>query len=366
MKTMRIWITLWMFALPLLALGQINMNIHLNNAPTVVIDMSDVDSVYYLMANAPSIMTRPATAISVTSAVSGGEIVTDSTFFIVERGILWSSSPAPSFADNVISLGGGNADHFSLISGLLPASTYYVVAYLITVSDTIYGNEVSFTTLIPMYTQGGGVTDPDGNFYETVIIGDQEWMAENLRTSKYANGGSIPLSCNSSVTAQSVHCWVDSVTTLIYGRFYNWDAVAHANNICPTGWHVPSNAEWMQLRDHLDPNAINDTTNVAGGMMKRPETVESGVGHWLSPNTDATNVSGFSALPGGWLNGYGTPISSYYFGAGVYGAWWTSTYGGIFGEPHRYYHITHDDSALKRNGLGIAQFSMFSVRCVKD
>jgi uncharacterized protein (TIGR02145 family) len=140
---------------------------------------------------------------------------------------------------------------------------------------------------------GEVVTDIDGNVYNTVTIGDQVWMAENLKTTKLNDGTSISNAIDNIAWASLStpgYCWFinNRATYEIYGALYNWYAV-YTDKLCPTGWHVPSNSEWTTLTDHLGG------AEVAGGKLK-----ESGSSHWASPNTGATNVTGFTALPGGY------------------------------------------------------------------
>ncbi|MFN5628176.1 MAG: fibrobacter succinogenes major paralogous domain-containing protein [Bacteroidota bacterium] len=147
----------------------------------------------------------------------------------------------------------------------------------------------------------GSITDQDGNVYKTIVIGTQEWMAENLKSSHYLNGDLIPWVTNEATwgaLTTGAACWYnnDSITyNCPYGRLYNWYAVTDTRNVCPTGWHVPSDAEWTTLINHIDTNAVGGSNNnTAGGKMK-----STGTQYWPSPNTDATNESGFSGLPGG-------------------------------------------------------------------
>ncbi len=139
------------------------------------------------------------------------------------------------------------------------------------------------------------VTDIDGNVYEIVKIGNQWWMAENLKVTHYRNGNPIPNVISYSEwenLTTGVYCSYDNSTSHMdtYGCFYNWYAVNDSRNIAPEGWHVPSDAEWQTLVDYLGGDAV------AGGKLK-----ETGFLHWSTPNTGTTNESGFTALPGGYL-----------------------------------------------------------------
>ena len=161
---------------------------------------------------------------------------------------------------------------------------------------------------------GTTVIDVDGNVYQTVIIGTQEWLAENLKTTKFKNGTSIPLVTSNvewSNLSTPAYCWYNNNQTTYgntYGALYNWQTVA-TGNLCPTGWHVPTDAEWTKLTDYLGG------LNVAGGKLK-----ETGTAHWHEPNNGATNESGFTALPGGLRYDNGDFFSIEYGGN-----WWSST-----------------------------------------
>lgn len=136
----------------------------------------------------------------------------------------------------------------------------------------------------------------DDKVYKIVKIGNQVWMAENLNTSHYLNGDSIPqVQDKAEWVALTTGAWCyyqnDAENGKTYGKLYNWYAVNDPRGLAPEGWHIPTDAEWIALIDYLGG------TNVAGGKMKQIGTV-----HWISPNLGATNESGFSALPGGlWV-----------------------------------------------------------------
>jgi len=196
----------------------------------------------------------------------------------------------------------------------------------------------------------GSVTDIDGNIYKTIIIGTQTWMAENLKTTKYRNGDPIPnVTDNTAWYALSTgsYCWYnnDAATyKATYGVLYNWGAVSDSRNIAPTGWHIPTDAEWTTLTTFLGGESV------AGGKLK-----ETGTTHWQSPNTGATNSSGFTALPGGCRVQIGTFDS---VNGGGY--WWSSTDNSITNAWNRsiFYGSVDRVSNYKHNG--------FSVRCLRD
>ena len=245
------------------------------------------------------------------------------------------------------------------------------------------GNQITHTIsdIINVTFSGGGIVSTPGtpvNYndatYPTIVLGNgQEWMAENLRTSKYNDGSTIPLVTDDAQWATNqdiansfpMMCWYDNdeatYTANKFGALYNWFAINPSTNgnknICPAGWHVPSDADWNILIGYLDPshdpNAIGAAQSTsAGGKMK-----SVGTKFWLSPNTDATNQTGFSGLPGGGRYGYGL------FGdTGNYGFWWSSTERNNIESWGRYLNNSFGD--VFRN-FGAKRFGL-SVRCLKD
>ncbi|MFN5386711.1 MAG: fibrobacter succinogenes major paralogous domain-containing protein, partial [Bacteroidota bacterium] len=202
----------------------------------------------------------------------------------------------------------------------------------------------------------GSMTDQDGNVYKTIVIGTQEWMAENLRARTYRNGVAIPLVTDltqwaanyNNGTALPMMCWYlnDSATYACpYGRLYNWYAASDVRNLCPTGWHVPSDAEWTTLTTFLGGN-------VAGGKMK-----STGTQYWISPNAAADNSSGFSGLPGGLRDSNG-PFDY----VGNYGYWWSSTEDSANFAWTRSLNDFSGNAYRDYNG----KTDGFSVRCLRD
>jgi uncharacterized protein (TIGR02145 family) len=208
-----------------------------------------------------------------------------------------------------------------------------------------------------------GVKDIDNNRYDIVTIGTQTWMAENLKTTRYNDGAVIPLGTDNGAwgTASSngddAYCWYDNDTSslITYGALYNWysiDMSSNGNkNVCPIGWHIPTEGEWDILRDHLDP-AASGNNNIAGSKMK-----EAGLAHWYSPNTGATNDSGFAGLPGGYRSNIGSFID-----VGINGTWWSSTVSSSSGAWFRF--LSNSDDVVTR--LGFNKGSGLSVRCLRD
>jgi uncharacterized protein (TIGR02145 family) len=196
----------------------------------------------------------------------------------------------------------------------------------------------------------GTVTDIDGNIYPTVLIGNQWWMAENLRTATYANGEPIPNVTDNIAWGQlSSGAWCNYIHDVenngVYGKLYNFYTTVDPRGLCPTGWHVPTDAEWTVLTDYLGG------LSVAGGKMKS-------ITGWNGQNTGGTNESGFSGLPAGYRYG----LDGYFNYVGYYGYWWSSTESSASSAWNRYLYYGYGDATRyygnKRSG--------FSVRCVRD
>lgn len=202
-----------------------------------------------------------------------------------------------------------------------------------------------------MKNQAQTVTDYDGNVYDTVKIGTQVWLLENIKVTHYRNGDIITNIKDFGTWRNSgsgARCYYnnDSITyASVYGVLYNWYAVNDSRNIAPVGWHVPSNAEWLTLINYLGGDSV------AGGKLK-----EIGFTHWQSPNTGATNQSGFTALPGGG-RGFETSYSRIDSNA----SWWCSTVYPI--EATLYgvaYNFKYSYAGSTSRACGT------SIRCVKD
>jgi len=189
--------------------------------------------------------------------------------------------------------------------------------------------------------------DINGNEYLTIKIGSQVWMAENLRTTHYRNGDKILYVSDSQqwdnlTTGAYTYYNNEEINMNTYGCLYNWHVANDSRNIAPEGWHVPTEAEWITLINYLQGS---------GGKMK-----EEGTTHWQSPNTGATNESGFTALPGGQHIGWG------FYHLGTNGYWWSVTeYDSTSGINLTLYHDNSDwwlSDFYKTDG--------FSIRCIMD
>jgi uncharacterized protein (TIGR02145 family) len=207
-----------------------------------------------------------------------------------------------------------------------------------------------FAFMIGIALNAQTVKDVDGNDYKTVTIGSQVWMVENLRTTKYNDGTSIPLVTDKlawSNLKTPAYCWYDNEQSKydsVYGVIYNW-YVVNTEKLCPIAWHIPSDTEWTTLTDYLKG------IKVAGGKLK-----ETGTTHWII-NIDGTNKSGFTALPGGTRNQMG---GFHYIEEK--GFWWSSTQNSIISAWYR--AVYSDQKYIGRYTL--EKSNGFSVRCVKD
>ena len=334
------------------------MNIYQNNGNTIQVPLNTIDSITYTISNPgvlATLITLPIGNITTTSAVSGGTISNSGGTTITHRGICWNNTPNPTTADSMIENGAGTGSFTINLSWLSPNTTYYVRAFAINSAGTAYGNELSFTTstsnTIISSNPGAGVTF-NGYTYSSIVLGNgQEWMAENLKTTVYANGDPIPNVTDSAqwITTTS-GAWVnynnDNQLDNVYGKLYNWYTVDDTRNVCPNGWHVPANTDWEILVNYLGGASL------AGGKMK-----STGTQFWQSPNTNATNSIGFSGLPGGYR-----PISDQYTYIGNYCFWWSSSMYDLTTSWGR--DLYYLNGNLATNGLD--KHSGLSVRCLKN
>jgi uncharacterized protein (TIGR02145 family) len=224
-----------------------------------------------------------------------------------------------------------------------------VLKVLFTPTNTATIDTVSKTVKINV-TQATTVADADGNIYNIITIGTQLWMAENLKTTKYNDSTAIPkvlIGADWAALTTPAYCWYDNAPAnkTPYGALYNWYTVG-TGKLCPTGWHVPTDAEWTTLITYLGGESV------AGSKIK-----ETGTTHWKTPNSDATNESGFTAVPGGLRNG-SDGICSFLTNNALF---WSNTQNGS-NVWNRIFVSTNgtcvQGSYAKKTGL--------SVRCIKN
>ena len=215
----------------------------------------------------------------------------------------------------------------------------------------------------------GEVTDYDGNVYQTVQIGNQVWMAENLKVTHYPDGTEIPLVTNNTSwgnladnDTKKAYCFYNNDENSLYGALYTSAAAMNGNastrenpsgiqGVCPDNWHLPSDLEWYELRSYLG-------IATAAGQMKTTGTLQDGTGLWNTPNTGATNESGFSALPGGDRR----PDNGTFRNLGYGGAWLTTYH--TSATDVKVMNITYLNEDIK--AFNLPKSGAYSVRCVKD
>ncbi len=259
-------------------------------------------------AEIPQVATLPVKDVACTGASSGGDVLCDGGAPITARGVCWSISKNPTTDDHHTTDGKDKGRFSSVLAGLSENTTWYLRAYATNEAGTAYGESVSFTTAQGC---GGTIEDIDGNVYKVVAIGRQTWMAENLRTTNYNDGspGLDRAGLNFHNFFSGVYSYPehDSVYSIPYGALYNYYAV-ETGKLCPKGWHVPSNAEWNELKDYIGEK---------GFLGKEGKTIKSTTG-WAQGG-NGLDVFGFNALPAGLIY-TGLPIEF-----GWLGSFWTST-----------------------------------------
>jgi len=230
----------------------------------------------------PAVTTGTVTNITSTTATASGNVTDSGSRAITARSVCYATTPSPTITNGTVVANGTNATGAFTVSltGLLASTTYYVRAYVTTSVGISYGADTVFTT------------SSIAASLPRVTIGTQVWSSKNLDVATYRNGDPIPQVTDQTqwvALTTGAWCWYnnDSATYgATYGRLYNWYAVNDPRGLAPQGWHVPTYAEWITLTNFLGGYLV------AGGAMKS-------VTGWISPNTGATNSSGFTCLPGG-------------------------------------------------------------------
>ncbi|MDR3652886.1 MAG: fibrobacter succinogenes major paralogous domain-containing protein [Paludibacter sp.] len=293
----------------------------------------------------PVVETKSITAIGSGTATCWGNIPSDPGSAISARGVCWSTKPNPTTSNSKATTIAGTGNFSVAMSGLTMGTKYYIRCYATNKTGTAYGNQLTFTTLL---------VDYDGNTYNTVTIGTQVWMAENLKVTKFRNGNTITNNLDPTTWANLTspsYCSYDNsaANKTTYGNLYNWSAVNDIRDIAPTGWHVPTQAEWTTLINYLGG------ASVAGDILK-----ETGNTHWTGSYASATNTSGFTALPGGSIvlqnSNYG------FYNIGTTGQWWSSSEA----DSNSAYSWSLSNNSAQAVNVNVAKQSGFSIRCVKD
>ncbi len=332
------------------------------------LNFAEINSLYNADLKTPVVLTAETTNITQTTATSGGNITSDGGAPVIARGVCWNIAGNPTIADNHTNDGTGTGTWVSELAELKPATTYYVRAYATNSEGAAYGEEKQFATRSELET-GTFIDLRDGNEYQWVKIGNQVWMAENLKYLPVvqSNAEFQTLGINSQpgygvygydgcdvATAKS------QANYTTYGVLYNWFAV-NSENVCPVGWHVPIDAEWTTLTDHLTNNAYGyegSGDDIAKSMAATYGWGTDGTPGNVGNDQASNNCSGFTALPGGTRDYFG---GSFGF-IGDYGGWWLAT--AIDPEMawcwEMYYNYNNVQSRCTFTKYG------FSVRCLKD
>jgi uncharacterized protein (TIGR02145 family) len=303
----------------------------------------------------PVVVTNSVVVADYDSAYATGTVTNTNGNAVTARGFVWATSAYPTTANNVLTVGSGLGSFSGGISPLLSNTKYYVRAYATNDVGTAYGAQDTIFIIAGATAtciSGSTVTDYDGNSYPTVSIGTQCWMASNLKVSHFNDGTSI-----SNVTYYAnnsdawnypqIAAWCDaydnSSNEASYGKLYDgFVAASTTENVCPVNWHVPSTADWNILIGYLGGGSV------AGGQMKTTTL-------WTSPNTGATDASGFSATPGGEMQING---GMYNFGYDAY--FWASTNPTYPAYVTLGYNSTTVSSGTGPNGSG------YAIRCVHN
>jgi uncharacterized protein (TIGR02145 family) len=304
-------------------------------------------------ANFPTIITGEIDSITINSAISGG-VIPDPAYKGIPMGLCWGTSPHPDTGSTKITVNVPYVGFKSKMTGLRPGTRYYVRAFALASAGVSYGNEIEFTTSLEF----GMVRDIDGNEYKTVQIGNYRWMAENLRTTRYNDGLAIPNVTDGIEWATLDHAaysWYkndEAAYKVPYGAYYNRHVVTGSRNVCPSGWHVATPAEWSTLPCSLDGPYPGEMSQY---YPCRELLAQDYWGH-------ANNLTGFSAIS----TGVRQALTYYYL----------QPYGGFNGFGYCAFFWLADGSSkylLNDDGFLYAElhdspseFDGYSIRCVED
>ncbi len=299
----------------------------------------------------PTVKTVDATNIFSSQANAGGIITSEGSSVVTEKGVCWSTVPGPTKASSRTIDGGGAASFTSLMINLSPFTKYYFRAYATNSEGTAYGLTYQLITLQGTFLNSKGVTDIDGNSYQTVRIGTslsgyQEWMAEDLKTTRFNDGVVIKNELNDSIWQHSntaAYRYYNNDPTN-KSKLYNYHVVANGN-VCPSGWHVPNTSDWEIIFSKLGSHS-----EIHGKLMKSPGTLD-----WEIPG--GTNSSGFGGTGTGGVTSSGTFEKNK-----KEGRWWTST--NISNERSYAYFLYSNLDEILINSITVQ--NGIAIRCVKD
>jgi uncharacterized protein (TIGR02145 family) len=308
-----------------------------------------------LNENTPAVNTNDVTSVTNSTAVCGGSVTSDGGFPITEYGVYWGTSQHPETTGTKLQAAVGDSLFSLNLSGLTSEAQYFVTAYATNSSGTSFGTEKQFITY-------GTVKDIDGNTYNTIMLKTENiayfWMKENLRTTRYNDGTAIPLITDSlewSSSSGDGYCWYNNDMASYkdkFGALYNFKASSmHVSNylnshqICPVGW--ANGGDYNDLRYFFLDNNLEE-----GGKLKS-------ITGWVSPNTGATNETGFSALPGGYRDGF----SGKYYGMGSEAYFSDPTLNWPTGMENYAFRLSYNRSFIDYYHNGSTDG--YSIRCSK-
>ncbi len=303
--------------------------------------------------------------ITAKSADIVATVVSNGYDSVIARGVCWSTSHNPTISDSLTSDGIGIGSYTSSLTGIVDGTTYYVRAYATNRVGTAYSEERSFKASLICGVDV--LTDIEDNTYQTLQLGQQCWMKENLRTTKYADG--TPINSSSWYYPNN-----NSSYKPTYGLLYTWAAVMNGTTsssanpsgvqgICPAGWHVPSDAEWTQLTEYVaaqnDYICGGNTAYIAKALASSIGWVQQGnsdVPCWVANNQGGNNRTGFGALPAGYYNNN----NGGYYNQCAY--FWSTTEYDSSNAYYRSLNATKTTVSRSKEGKGWG----FSVRCLRD
>jgi uncharacterized protein (TIGR02145 family) len=344
--------------------------------------------------SAVNIITTEMSVVGSTLAIAGGNVINNGGKIVVQRGVCWATNQNPSINNAITSNGGGLGLYTSDLYQLTPNTTYFLRAYALTSDGGVYyGNEISFSTssIVGTINSCGvenifngeltysSLIDIDGNIYKTIVIGNQEWMAENFKATRYSNGDSVTFIADPDIWINTGEgAWSNLEGDTFYncncGNVYNWYAVSDERNLCPNGWHVPNDQDWNNLLGFVDPEFSPISADAFGINSFIFPTQSDTASYFLKSKNfnllelpGSYNQSGFSAL----ACGNKSAIDGIHYGFSIPTTFWSSS-------PGYYYPYTGFEESLEgitrtlynqnnsvyKNSLNVG--NGFPVRCVKN
>ena len=299
-----------------------------------------------------TVTTAAVSNLTSIAGVSGGNVTSDGGTPVTARGIVWGTTINPTVEGNHTIDGTGAGTFTSNLTGLSSGTVYYVRSYATNKAGTAYGNEIRIIT---------PVTDVEGNVYKTTQIGNQVWMAENLRTTKYRDNTNIPNVADSvaylTLTGPGYSWYRNNAANKPVGALYNWYTVA-TGNLCPQGWHVPTNAEFQTME--VVAGVPADSVEFWGWRGNGVGTKLKDKIGWL--NTNGTNTLGFS----GQGSGYRAWNNSEFRGMNEIAYYWTATDDAVNAKPTVAYYRRLDGSTHYIYKATTGKGGGKSVRCIKN